>query len=202
MGKDFTETFAPVAHITSLRLIIAVAAARHLPILTNDINSAFLNAPLDEEIYIEQPVGFHGNGDKVRHLNKALYGLRQSACAWYIELAQKLSTIHFTHSSCDHSIFYQYENDNWCILTIHTDDITGICNSDAEIARVKNEISTFWKFKEKDTKHKTTILGILVKHLTSGKYKYHNHHILKMLYNNFKCLTQILIPCLPILIEI
>ena len=100
--------------------------------------------------------------DKVWWLNKALYGLKQSARAWYQELATELCDIGYQQSLVDHSVFFQKANDQWSILTIHTNDITGICSSTIELDMVKQEIGKFWKFKEKNTVRPVKILGILV----------------------------------------
>ncbi|EOY03397.1 Cysteine-rich RLK (RECEPTOR-like protein kinase) 8 [Theobroma cacao] len=78
-GIDFQETFAPVARLDTIRLLIALAAAFQWKPFHWDIKSAFLNGKLDEEIYVEQPPGFElcsGQG-KVYRLHKALYGLKQ-----------------------------------------------------------------------------------------------------------------------------
>jgi hypothetical protein len=78
-GVDYTEIFAPVARLETMRLVVAVAYHLSWPIVQLDVKFAFLNGKLEEEVYVEQPQGFKVKGEehKVLKLNKALYGLKQ-----------------------------------------------------------------------------------------------------------------------------
>ena len=78
---DFDEVFAPVARIETIRLVVGLAEINSWHICQMDVKCAFLNGPLDEEVYVEQPVGFvkRGQEKKVYRLHKALYGLKQSS---------------------------------------------------------------------------------------------------------------------------
>ena len=78
-GLDFTETFAPVVRFSSLRAILAIAAAADYDIHQMDVKTAFLNGDLAEDIYMEQPDGYCAAGSEANHvwkLNKSLYGLK------------------------------------------------------------------------------------------------------------------------------
>ncbi|XP_068338880.1 uncharacterized protein [Pyrus communis] len=79
-GLDFFDTYSPVTRITSIRLLIAIAALHNMEIHQMDVKTAFLNGDLDEEIYMEQPEGFvvKGQEHKVCKLVKSLYGLKQA----------------------------------------------------------------------------------------------------------------------------
>ncbi|CAM8957033.1 unnamed protein product [Rhodiola kirilowii] len=79
-GLDYFYTFSPVTRITSIRMIIAIAALRNLDIHQMDVKTAFLNGDLEEEIYMEQPEGCKAPGQerKVCKLVKSLYGLKQA----------------------------------------------------------------------------------------------------------------------------
>jgi hypothetical protein len=80
-GTDFNETFAPVAKFQSIRILLALAAQNNWHIHQMDVDSAFLYADLEEELYMEQPDGFvePGMEDYVCLLLKALYGLKQAS---------------------------------------------------------------------------------------------------------------------------
>ncbi|KAK1663542.1 hypothetical protein QYE76_051701 [Lolium multiflorum] len=84
-GVEFGETFAPVARLESIRILLAFAAHYGFKLQQMDIKSAFLNGPLHEEVYVKQPPGFEDPHlpDHVFKLNKALYGLKQAPRAWY-----------------------------------------------------------------------------------------------------------------------
>jgi hypothetical protein len=79
-GIDFDEIFAPIAHMESMRLLLALAAQKGWQVHHMDVKSTFLNGDLKEEVYVRQPAGFivAGQEGKVLRLRKALYGLRQA----------------------------------------------------------------------------------------------------------------------------
>ena len=84
-GLDYFDTYSPVTRISSIRMLIAIAAIQNLEIHQMDVKTAFLNGDLDEKIYMEQPEGFivPGQEKKVCRLVKSLYGLKQAPMQWY-----------------------------------------------------------------------------------------------------------------------
>lgn len=86
-GIDYHETFSPTARLTSLRMLLQLASQENLHIHQMDVKTAYLNADIDCDIYLEQPEGFvktNEGGDKlVCKLKKSLYGLKQSGRNWY-----------------------------------------------------------------------------------------------------------------------
>jgi hypothetical protein len=79
-GEDFFDTYSPVARLTTIRVLLSLAASHGLLIHQMDVKIAFLNGELDEEIYMEQPARFVANGQEgmVCKLLKSLYGLKQA----------------------------------------------------------------------------------------------------------------------------
>jgi hypothetical protein len=77
-GIDYEETFAPVSHYISIRMIISLAASMGYKLHQMDVKTTFLNGEIEEEVYIEQPDGFviHEHKSHVCRLRKALYGLK------------------------------------------------------------------------------------------------------------------------------
>ena len=84
-GLDFGETYAPVARLESIRILLAYATYHGFKLYQMDVKSAFLNGPIKEEVYVEQPPGFEDSEypNHVYKLSKALYGLKQAPRAWY-----------------------------------------------------------------------------------------------------------------------
>jgi hypothetical protein len=84
-GLEFDETYAPVARLESIRILLAYATYHGFKLYQMDVKSAFLNGPIKEEVYVEQPPGFEDSEypNHVYKLSKALYGLKQAPRAWY-----------------------------------------------------------------------------------------------------------------------
>jgi hypothetical protein len=82
---DFDETFAPVARLESIRILLAYATHHNFKLYQMDVKSVFLNGPIKEEVYVEQPPGFEDEEypNHVYKLHKAFYGLKQAPRAWY-----------------------------------------------------------------------------------------------------------------------
>jgi len=84
-GEDFFDTYSPVVRLTTIRVLLSLAASHGLLVHQMDVKTAFLNGELEEEIYMEQPDGFIAQGQegKVCRLIKSLYGLKQAPKQWH-----------------------------------------------------------------------------------------------------------------------
>nr|GEW73153.1 retrovirus-related Pol polyprotein from transposon TNT 1-94 [Tanacetum cinerariifolium] len=91
-GIDYEETFAPVARLKAIRIILAYAADIGCMVYQMDVKSSFLNGKILEEVYVQQPPGFESSEypNHVCKLDKALYGLKQAHRAWYETLSKFL----------------------------------------------------------------------------------------------------------------
>ena len=86
-GIDYNETFAPVAKMNSICLVLSLVALHNWEVHQMDVKSTFLHGDLQEEIYMEQPPGYvQNNSSLVCHLKKSLYGLKQDPRAWYAKM--------------------------------------------------------------------------------------------------------------------
>jgi hypothetical protein len=106
-GLDFEETFAPVARLESIRILLAYAAHHSFKLFQMDVKSTFLNGPIKEEVYVEQPPGFEDDmyPDHVYKISKALYGLKQALRAWYECLRDFLIANAFKVGKADPTLF-------------------------------------------------------------------------------------------------
>jgi len=89
-GSDYTETFSSVVKWATIRTVAALAAVNDWEIHVVDVKTAFLRAPLEEEVYLRQPPELSDGTDRVLRLRQALYGLKQSPRAWEQELGKFL----------------------------------------------------------------------------------------------------------------
>ena len=92
-GIDYEETFAPVARISSVRALLAVAAACKWDFFQMDVKNAFFNGELSEEVYMQPPPDLSVESNKVCHLRRALYGLKQTPRAWFAKFSSTISRL-------------------------------------------------------------------------------------------------------------
>ena len=105
-GKDYWETFTPTTNMASIKLQLQIPVQYDLVIHHMDFKSAYLNAPLDDEIYVKLPESFKGkNGNYVWKLKKSLYGLKQSGWTWNKTFYTYLTIQNFVQSPVDPSFY-------------------------------------------------------------------------------------------------
>jgi hypothetical protein len=106
-GLDFGETFAPVARLEAIRILLAFTMSKGFKPYQMDVKSAFLNCVIQEEVYVRQPPGFESPKypDRVYKLSKALYGLKQVPQAWYARLTTFLLEHGYVMGSVDKTLF-------------------------------------------------------------------------------------------------
>lgn len=158
-GIDFDGTFAPVAKLVSLRMLLALAARFDWEIEQLDVVTAFLNPDVDGEVYMELPEGinlsrsgagsgFASNsqkpsgtgGTQVVKLLKALYGLKQAPRLWYQMIDQFLTSLRFRRCEYDPNVYISEDdsdNNNRVIILLYVDDLLLFSASSARIQHFK-----------------------------------------------------------------
>jgi hypothetical protein len=124
-GLDFGETYALIARLKSIRILIAYATNHDFKLYQMDVKSAFLNGPLQERVYVEQPLGFEDprKPNNVYLLHKALYGLKQAPRACYDCLKDFLNKNGFTIGKADSTLFTRKVDNELFVCQIYVDDI-------------------------------------------------------------------------------
>lgn len=129
-GEDYTETFAPLVKMTTVRTLLRLVAANQWEMYQMDVHNAFLHSDLDEEVYMKLPLGFrHSHPDKVCRLRKSLYGLKQAPRCWFKKLSDSLLKFGFVQSYDDYSLFSYTHKDIELRVLIYVDDLL-ICGND------------------------------------------------------------------------
>jgi hypothetical protein len=143
-GSDYTDTFASVVKPMSYKAIFAIAAARDYEIHQIDVKTAFLYGNVQEDIYVEQPIGYEepsAGGDDpvvmVCRLVKALYGLKQSPRIWYYTLTTFLQLLGFTPLNSDLSVYVKGDT----IIATYIDDLLIVSPKTSDILAVKTALS-------------------------------------------------------------
>ena len=136
-GVEFDEVFAPVSRYATLQALLAVVAAGDMDLRQVNVETAFLNGVLEEEVWGEQPDGYAEGGPAIGcRLNKALYGLRQAPRAWHMHLTQELLKMGFKPSAADTSLLYATGESGTIHLLIYVDDILIAAHSTADAQKV------------------------------------------------------------------
>ena len=131
-GVDYTEVFAPVDRMDTVRMIIAVAAQRGWGIYQLDVKSAFLHGELKEDVFVEQPQGYEvaGKKDMVYKLHKALYGLNPAPRAWFSRIEAYIVKEGFVSSSSEQTLFIKQKGGKLIIVSIYVDDLLFTSNDE------------------------------------------------------------------------
>eukprot|EP00261_Vitis_vinifera_P034034 XP_019075277.1 PREDICTED: uncharacterized protein LOC100267868 isoform X5 [Vitis vinifera] len=110
---DYTETFAPVAKLNTIRVLLSLAANLDWPLRQFDIKNAFLNGELEEEVFMMLPPGFCKEEEETRvcKLKKSLYGLKQLPRAWFDRFAKVIKNQGYQQGQSDHTMFFKQSND-------------------------------------------------------------------------------------------
>ena len=161
-GVDYYETFAPSVKMSSQRLLLSYSAREDWELHQIDVKGAYLNAKLDETIYIKPPHGYLKPGDegKVCRLLKGLYGIKQAGRQWYLELSTTFAKLGLLRSHADHSVFYRHGN-NSIIIAVSTDDMILAAKSLRTIEKLKDDLRQRYKISDLGELH--WLLGVEVK---------------------------------------
>ncbi|MBW0481711.1 hypothetical protein O181_021426 [Austropuccinia psidii MF-1] len=122
-GINFEETFVPTPAFRSLRGLLAIASAYKWQVATFDFKTAYLNSPLEEEVYIKPPPGKVLKIESyILKLNKALYSLKQAARCWWENLTGILRSIGLKPNHGDQSTYSYISGKDTSLLWIHVDN--------------------------------------------------------------------------------
>jgi hypothetical protein len=174
---DFDETYAPVARLESIRILLAYATYHGFKLYQMDVKSVFLIGPIKEEAYVEQPPGFEDSEypSHVYKLSKAFYGLKQPPRAWYECLRDFLITNGFKVGKSNPNLFTKTIAKDLFICQIYVDDIIfgstnkSSCEKFSRIMIHKFEMSMMGELKY--------FLGFQIKQLQEGTFIYQTKYI-------------------------
>jgi transposase InsO family protein len=180
-GLDFEETYAPVARLEAIRILLAYACAHDIKLYQMDVKSAFLNGIINELVYVEQPPGFEDEKkpNHVYKLKKALYGLKQAPRAWYERLRNFLISKGFIVGKVDTTLFTKKIGNDLFIVQIYVDDIIfgstdeDYCKEFGEMMAKEFEMSMIGEL--------SYFLGLQVKQLKEGTFVSQGKYIKDML---------------------
>ncbi|CAI7744089.1 unnamed protein product [Closterium sp. NIES-54] len=142
-GVDYFQTFSPTPKMTTLRVLLHVAAQRDYELHSLDFSTAFLQGSLHEEIWLRRPPGFTGSFPPGTQwsLRRPVYGLRQAPREWHDTLRTTLAALGFASSTADPSLFLRTDTalPPFYVL-VYVDDLVFATADTAGLAHVKSEL--------------------------------------------------------------
>ncbi|SGY43793.1 BQ5605_C001g00062 [Microbotryum silenes-dioicae] len=164
-GIDFKQNYAPVVKFTSIRALIALAAATGYHVHQANVNKAYLYGKLDKPLYMRVPQGIDMPG-KILRLSKSIYGNRQAGTIWNAEIDSTLRSLGYVPTRSDICIYRREHNGHSHYIALYVDDLLLVGPSTAEIDRVLNALELAYGIKRLGPAK--YILGIQVKRGHNG----------------------------------
>ena len=174
--------FALVARIEIVRLVVAMACKNEWSLYHLDVKLAFLNGPLEELVFVSQPLGFEiaGKENIVYKLHKSLYELKQAHRAWNKKIDQVLIQIGFKKCSVEFVVYVQkLSYEGTIIICMYVDDLLITSSSTSEIKKVKKKLKL--KFEMTDIGELSFFLGMEFVKLRAGMVMHQQKYIGELL---------------------
>ena len=144
-GHDYVETHSPVVRLETIRAILALVPTEKLIVQQMDVKGAYLNGILAEQVFMKQPEGYEDGSQRVCHLIKTLYGLKQAGREWNRELDAKLTKHKFTRLKSDPCVYVRRIKEELAIITVWVDDLLLFASSVRAIEKMKADIGSEWE---------------------------------------------------------
>ncbi|KAI5323106.1 hypothetical protein L3X38_032178 [Prunus dulcis] len=180
-GVDYTETFAPVAKLNTVRVLLSLVANHDWPLLQFHVKNALLHSDLKKEIYMDPPPGIPVTSKEgmVCKLWKSLYRLKQSPRAWFGRFAASMRKSRYVQSNSDHTLFLKYQKGKLTALIIYVDDMILTGDDQAQIQSLQEYLA--FEFKMKSLGDLKYFLGIEVARSKHGIFLSQKKYVLDLL---------------------
>lgn len=149
LGIYYFETYVPIVKSQTIRIVFSIAASNKWEIQQVDVNNAFLNEDLEEDVYMIQPKGFEDTTktNYVCKLNKGLYGFKQAPKSQFEKLKTALLSWGFTKTKLDSSLFVREKEDDLTYVLAYVDDILVIGNNPKQVSHVIQNLDNHFAIK-------------------------------------------------------
>ncbi|UYV65566.1 hypothetical protein LAZ67_3004717 [Cordylochernes scorpioides] len=148
-GIDYEETFAPVVRHSTIRTVLALAVEYDLLVHQMDVQSAFLNGDVKEEIYMTQPENLESKKypRRVCKLKKAIYGLKQAGMTWHAKLDSVLKEMGLEQMKTDNCVYIKRE-EGVLLVAIYVDDLIIAAEREDTLISFKESMKKIFKIKD------------------------------------------------------
>lgn len=181
-GVDYSQTFSPVAKLSTIRSMLSIAAKENLSMLQFDISSAFLYGELEETVFMQQPEGYADNTDRVCRLKRSLYGLKQAPRCWSKRFNTFLIQAGFKVSEADSCLFIRKKGDKKLIIALYVDDGLVMSTHQQEIESFVKELEKEFKITVKPVSY---YLGLEIERSEDGSIKISQQAYAKKILERF-----------------
>ena len=167
----------------TVRALLSIAAVTHWPLHQLDVNNAFLQGDLLEEVYMRMPPGFQRKGDmRVCRLNKSIYGLRQSSRRWFAKFSSALKDEGFSQSRANYSLFTLVNSNYSLYVLVYVDDIIITGDNPTVISSLISRLES--RFPIKNLGPLRYFLGIEVSRSPEGIFLCQRKYVLDILQDS------------------
>ncbi|UYV62631.1 hypothetical protein LAZ67_2001358 [Cordylochernes scorpioides] len=148
-GIDYEETFAPVVRQSTIRMFLALAVEYNLILHQMDVQSAYLNGEIKEEIYMTQPENFVSRKypERVCRLKKAIYGLKQAGIVWHERLDNELKYLGLKQIQSDNCVYIKH-HEGILLVAIFVDDLIIAAEREDTLKSFKESMKRIFKIKD------------------------------------------------------
>lgn len=170
-GIDYYKTFSPVAKLSTIRVLLSIAANEGLSLKQFDVSTAFLYGKVKEEIYMRQPEGYNDGSGKVCKLIRSLYGLKQAPKCWNECIHDFFIESGFIQSEADPCLYVRQRGKTKILLALYVDDGLLVSSDDVEADNfIENELKVRFKI---TTKPPSYFLGLELERHNDGSIRVH-----------------------------
>ncbi len=149
-GVDYNNTFSPVARYSSIHYVIAIATQEDMELHQMDMDIAFLNSDIEEDIYMDQPASYieSNRPNMVCKLQRSLYGLKQAPRAWNNVIDKFLKESRYVQSQADVYIYIKDKGGEKMIIALYIDNLLIACSNENTLQNVKKELANRFNMKD------------------------------------------------------
>lgn len=178
-GIDYHETYAPVARLSTVRVLLSLINKFKMFVSQLDVKNAFLNGVLREEIYMCPPEGLEVPNDSVCKLKRTLYGLKQAPMEWNARFDEFVKRLGFQQCSADKCMYVLHSNNCRTYLLLYVDDFLLACTDNRILLELKSRFMR--EFKMRDLGEMSYFLGIKITRCESGIFLSQENYLRKVL---------------------
>lgn len=142
------NAYSPVGKMQTLKILLSYSCKNNLFVEQMDVETAFLNARVKSEVYVNQPKGYETKDNIVYKLQKALYGLKESPRVWYECFDEFIKTLNFVRSNYDYCLYVNRVSKDPIYILIFVDDFLICCKDNNKIKEVKTSLMKRFAMKD------------------------------------------------------